>query len=368
MRHLLINGRFLAGPLTAVNSVALDLSQALYRAADQRGWSVSLIVPPILGQAAADTGLPVRVWGWGQGPVWEQVCLPRAQTLGRVAGFFNTAPLRGRGYVTLLHDAHVFTTPASYPRVTALWRRHLSRRAGAPGNLVLTVSQFACGDLLDNGVGHAACIGVVPNGLGAIGRAVPDRGILAQLGLTKGRPYVVAVGSLLPHKNLITLLRAFAQPDLSGVRLVLTGGVTPDQITAQGWPLPPNVVCAGNVSVAHQAALLAGALAQCVPSLTEGFGLPVIEAMCCATPVLISDCGALPEIGGTVALRLPPGDVQAWVQSLLRLHRDPALCAALGVAGRRHAGQFTWAASAQAAFDHLDQFETTGEAALPKPA
>ncbi len=353
MRRLILNGRFLAGPGGAVNAVARDLSMALSRAPG--GWDIRLAVPPALAGVAEDLGLPVQVPGRRSGIAWEQLDLPKARRDGVVAGFFNTVPLRGRGYVTMLHDAQVFTTPHSYGRATRHWRRLLSRQAGRPGNHVLTVSEHARKALLAQGIADASRIGVVPNGLGAAGQAGADRRLHDALDLRDGR-YCVALATLLPHKNIPLLLEAFADPDLHDIALVLVGSTPRAAFEAAGHPLPANLHFPGFVSDAELAGLYQGALAVLVPSLDEGFGLPALEGMAHGAAALVAGCGALPDVVGEAGILLPPDQPKRWVAAIAALAQDAGQRARLRQAGQARAGKFTWDASAATLLRHLDRW------------
>ena len=351
-RDLIVNGRFLAGPEGAVNGVALALSRALHAAwaGGASGWRVTLAVPPCLEPAARRTGLPVRVIGRRTGIAWEQGCLPPLRREGIVAGFFNTVPLIGTGYVTLLHDAQVFTVPRAYRARTRAWRRLLSRRAGAEGNRVLTVSNHSRRRLLACGIGRPHRIGVVPNGPGPAALARPDKGILARLGL-RGVPFVLGPATGAPHKNAGLLIAAAGA---ASVRLVLTGAE--GRAALQGSSLAPGggVVFPGRVTDAEMAALIDAALAVCVPSREEGFGLPLLEAMTRGTPAIVAPCGALPEVAGGAAALADPDDPAAWAALIARLRDDPVLACDLSARGRARATDFSWSASAAATLGWLD--------------
>lgn len=351
-RNLFINGRFIGGGVTAVNSVARNLTGAIC-ALDQSEWNIRVAVPQNMRDAAREQGWPVMPIGKRSGIAWEQFDLPRLRHDGVVAGFFNSVPLWGRGYVTMLHDAHVFRTPGSYGRATRLWRQHLSRQAGRAGNAVVTVSHHSRDALLHHGIGTPDRIGVVYNGLGAVGLQVPDTGIFAKLQPDENAPYCVALSSLLPHKNVGLLLRAFAQAALSDVTLVLVGKVDAAAFQAAGYDVPPSVVFSGFVSDAELAALYGNALAVCMPSTEEGFGLPALEGMAFGAPALVSDRGALPEVVGDAGRVLPADDPAPWVAAIRQLSTDPALRANRAAAGRKRAQQFTWDAAAQSFLAHL---------------
>lgn len=355
-RHLIINGRFLGGRRTAVNAVAGDLTRAL--AEQDTGWQISLAVPKELEKHAEAYGFPLRVIGRGGGAAWDQLYFARLRRSGVLAGFFNTVPLAGLGHVTLLHDAHVFATPESYPAGVRQWRRLMSRRAGAAGNHLLTVSDHARRSLLGFGIGAADRIGVVPNGVHLSG--VRDEAILDRFGL-RSDPYFAAISSVLPHKNLRVLLDAFASPALSGRTLVLVGEAQRAEYALAGLPVPDGVRFVGRISDAERRALFRSATAVCVPSTQEGFGLPVLEAMAEGTPVVTSDHGALPEVAGAAGLIAGAHVSEDWVTACLRLS-DPAssLRGELSRRASARAARFTWAASAEALMRLLDRWYPEG--------
>lgn len=352
-RRLIVNGRFLSGPRTAVNSVARDLTCALSAVPD--GWDVTLAVPPSLADSATALGLPMRVHGHRAGIAWEQLEFPELAREGVLAGFFNTVPLRGRGHVTMLHDAQVFDAPESYGRATRLWRRLLSRRAARPGNHVLTISNYSRAALLRNDLGTPDRIAVVPNGLGAVSTVALDLAILSRLSL-HAKGFCVGLATLLPHKNIRRLIEMFRDPRLSSIQLVLFGNASRDDFIAAGVTPGDNVTFAGFVSDAELAALYANALAALVPSLEEGFGLPALEAMSRGAAAFVADRAALPEVVGTNGLVLPATDMKAWADALLALQQDPARQQAMAEAGKRRASKFTWAAAAKTATGHLDRW------------
>jgi glycosyltransferase involved in cell wall biosynthesis len=188
----------------------------------------------------------------------------------------------------------------------------------------------------------------------------PGLGATPVLGLDP-RSYVLFVGTVEPRKGVDILLAAHAalrrkgHPDL---RLVIAGppgwGETP---ALDG----PGVVAPGLIDEVTLDALYRGAAALAVPSRSEGFGLPALEAMARGCPVVASNAGALPEVVGDAGLLVPAGDADALAHALDRLLGDDALAASLGAAGHRRAATFTWSACVAA---HLAAYH----AALGRPA
>jgi glycosyltransferase involved in cell wall biosynthesis len=171
--------------------------------------------------------------------------------------------------------------------------------------------------------------------------------LLDALGL-RGRPFVLAVASANPTKNLPSLAAAFAPIGAEGsVRLVLVGRQRPGVFAAGGSaPGMPGVIHAGAVSDAQLKALYRHAVALVVPSRYEGFGLPPLEAMAEGCPVIAARAGALPEVCGDAPQWVPVDDVAALEQALRLLLNDPALRAARARAGREHVAAWSWRAAA----------------------
>jgi glycosyltransferase involved in cell wall biosynthesis len=173
----------------------------------------------------------------------------------------------------------------------------------------------------------------------------PDAGFLRGAGIDG--PYVLGVGTLEPRKNLPRLIEAFASlpQDLrAGRRLVLVGasGWDTDATTAAIARHGDVVRALGHVAEEDLPALYRGADVVACPSLYEGFGLPVLEAMAAGAPVLTSDRSSLPEVAGDAAVLVDPTDTAAIAAGLRRLLGDRALRERLAGLGRERARAFSW--------------------------
>ena len=173
------------------------------------------------------------------------------------------------------------------------------------------------------------------------------------------RPYILSAATLEPRKNLARLVEAFAQlPDTHD--LLLVGG--------KGWgneeiPARANVVVTGFVPDEELERLYAGAAAVAYPSLEEGFGFPILEAMAAGTPVLTSDRSSMPEVGGDLAVYCDPTSVDSIRDGLLAVlaaERDPA-------ALRAHAATFSWERTARETLDYLTSVTSTLDAGKSRP-
>jgi len=161
--------------------------------------------------------------------------------------------------------------------------------------------------------------------------------------------FVLFLGALEPRKNVLRLLEAFAALAATLRRefpLVVAGAQgwlnEPVREHAQKLGLGESVRFPGYIDPGDVAALYSLATVFAYPSLWEGFGLPVLEAMACGTPVLTSSVSSLPEVAGDAAVLVPPTDVDAITAGLGRLLEDRALRADLSERGRRRAAQFSW--------------------------
>jgi glycosyltransferase involved in cell wall biosynthesis len=167
-------------------------------------------------------------------------------------------------------------------------------------------------------------------------------------------PYALFVGQLKARKNIARILEAFARFRLesrSELRLVLAGrrdwsSAGMDEVIDR-WKLRGQVIELGHLAHPDLAVLYSGARMLVFPSLWEGFGIPVIEAMACGTPVITSNNSCLPEIAGDAALLVDPYSVEAIAEAIYRLDTDAALRQTLREKGLQRARAFSWRRTAE---------------------
>lgn len=263
------------------------------------------------------------------------------------------AALRGRPFVVTVHDLirwHDLTGRAVYiarPGARDRLGLRLDYRALRRAAALIAVSHATRRDLVTLLGISPERVHVVHEGLDhARFRPVPARPV-------QGR-YVLFVGSEHPRKNLVTLLRAFAELKRSArfrdLRLVKVGeagtGEAPFRrrtlAVVRDLGLERDVVFAERVPDEALPGYYSGAAVLALPSLAEGFGLPPLEAMACGCPVVTSTAGALPEVTGGAALRVPPTDSAALSRALEEVLTDEGCAAALRDRGLRRAATFTW--------------------------
>jgi glycosyltransferase involved in cell wall biosynthesis len=176
-------------------------------------------------------------------------------------------------------------------------------------------------------------------------------------------PFFLAVGNLQPRKNLVTLIRAYRRllerrPRLPE-RLVIVGKefFQADALYAEADEMRRHgrIEFTGFVPDDQLVGLLQRATAFAYPSVYEGFGLPVVEAMAAGTPALASDIPVMHEVAGDAALLSSAADADAWADALERVATDPALRRSLVERGTARAARFTWDASARAVLETLER-------------
>jgi glycosyltransferase involved in cell wall biosynthesis len=254
------------------------------------------------------------------------------------------APLlyRGRMVVTI-HDV----APLALPQImgSALRRRYarlLIERAVTQASAILSVSEFTARDLRDRLQVPFSKITVAYPGLEAAWPATAVPHVEPD-----GVPYLLFVGNIKPNKNLGLLLRAFAQVATSlPFRLLLVGrihgfGAGDEAVIAQATAMGDRVRFAGEVSDAELISFYAGANAFVMPSLYEGFGLPLLEAMRLGCPVLCSTAGSLPEVAGDAALYFDPHSERELADCLLAV-TDVGRMAELIKAGTQRLQRFSF--------------------------
>jgi glycosyltransferase involved in cell wall biosynthesis len=287
----------------------------------------------------------------------EQLLLPG---LARRAGcdvlhsLASTAPARGPfARVATIHDLNYLVVPEAHFGVRALGMRVLVPLAARTSHRVIAVSHATRDDLVARLGVPAGKVDVVPQGLGQPPGTPPTPAAELRERLQLGeRPMLLSLSAKRPHKNLRRLLDALAL--IPGERrpvLVLPGYATPHEAELRAHAdkagVGGDVRWLGWTSEADVEGLFALCAAFVFPSLYEGFGLPVLEAMARGVPVACSDRASLPEVAGDAALLFDPEDPAAIAAAIERLLGDAGEAERLRTAGRAQAARFTWTRNAE---------------------
>jgi len=290
---------------------------------------------------------------------WEQAVLPqRLAKLGIDAlhSTHHTLPLRLTrvARIVTVHDVTFFRIPERYPLARRLYMQAMTRLSARVADAIIVPSATVRDDVVAtlrvsrervHVVYEAASASYVP--------VAPDeaRAVATRYGLEP--PYVLSVGSREPGKNRVRLFEALARLRAEGcdARVAVAGqpawGAANEDEVVRRLGLRDAVRFLGYVPAADIPALYSAATAFVFPSLYEGFGLPVIEAMACGTPVLTSRVSATAEVAGDAALLVDPLSVDEIVGGLRRLLTDAVERARLRERGLVRAAQFSWARAAE---------------------
>lgn len=264
---------------------------------------------------------------------------------------------RGKAIVTI-HDIIHLLYPQFLPsRAAHIYARVMIRRALNRADRIITVSHNSKRDLTDYFGVSSDRVEVIYNGVARRFRAdVPEeerRRVAEKLGLPS--PYMLFLGGERPHKNVRNVVRAFAEArrkEGTHQALVLAGPLPKNRGRVEALiaalDLEKAVRRTGLVDEADLPALYAGATAFLYPTLYEGFGLPVVEAMACGVPVLTSATSALQEVAGGHALLVDPMDVDAIAAGIVTLATDPKKRAELSRLGLARSADFSWDKAAEA--------------------
>lgn len=291
------------------------------------------LAPP----GTTESVLPVR--SYAARMAWQ---LPRRlQQIHPAAAHFQyliPPAYRGPAVVTV-HDISYDERPDLEERLDGFLLRRLVPRSLRRATRIITVSEWSKERLVTRYGLEPDRVAVTANGVDAA--FTPD-GARHQ-----GDPYILFVGALRPRKDPVTVLEALALLD-PGLRLVMIGPPKGEQArvgeTIARLGLARRVEVLGHVGQEELAAYYRGAACLVLPSLYEGFGLPVLEAMACGTPVVATSVTSIPEIAGGAAVLVPPRDPEAVADGIRRALDDrPRLVAA----GLERATHYSWAETAR---------------------
>lgn len=293
--------------------------------------------------------------------LWVQTALPLRLLADKVSLLFSPLP-EGMvvplvPQVVVVHDVLPLLFPEEYPRQQHYFR-YLVPAVLRRSQAIVSGSENTKNDLIAFYGIELGKVHVVPDGLDASQYRVGIDATRVTRKYTLG-PYLLYVGNLLPHKNLQRLLNAFAAVSKRFPHtLVIAGKKDPRYYPAleaetKALGLEEKVSFLDYVPSEELPALYAGADLFILPSLYEGFGLPILEAMACGTPVIASRTSSLPEVAGEAALLVDPHDVEEFAGAMEAVLSDPWVREDLRLKGLEQAKRFSWERTAKTTLEIL---------------
>ncbi|WP_100227134.1 glycosyltransferase family 4 protein [Spirulina subsalsa] len=355
---MLVNLSFLFSQPTGITTYALNIYPHLVSlnptllVADPIPGYRCYQIPGNLSPAAGTKGHVLRL-------LWTQFKLPQIyRELGSPLIFSPVpeAPVyMGCRFVVMVHDVIPLRFPSAKSRLS-YYHRYCLPRVLEEAQHIICNSVATANDLTD-------FFGIAPQKISPIPLAY-DHNHFRELNLPRrhGRPYFLYVGRQDPYKNIQRLIEAFAHlPPREEVELWLAGP-TDERYTPQWQDLARELGIRDRVKFMEYVPyeklpiLFNQAIALIFPSLCEGFGLPILEAMACGTPVITSNLSALPEVAGEAALLVDPYNTQEIAGAMNAVLQDPNLRETLHQLGLLRASEFSWLKTGQQTVSVLERF------------
>jgi glycosyltransferase involved in cell wall biosynthesis len=375
-----------ASRCVGLDALLLSLSQT-YRGAGINGYIYQLLQrlpavaqPPTPGAATleyraflydpgftAPAGLAVQRSPWDTRSPWRRILWEQSQLaalsgrLDLLHGLAFAAPLAARcPTIITIHDLSFLRFPEAFRPVNRAYLTLATRASVRRAACVIAVSESTRQDVI-------SFLAVPPEKVVVVHNGVTDEFCEAPAGQAReharraGLPesYILFLGTLEPRKNLVRLLEAYAR--LRQMRDPRQGDAPPLMIAGgKGWyyqavmervealGLANHVIFPGFIPSEELPWLYRAASLFVYPSLFEGFGLPVLEAMACGAPVITSTVSSLPEVAGDAALLVDPEDAEGLALAMQRVLDEPGLAEGLREAGRARAAGFSWDRTAAA--------------------
>jgi glycosyltransferase involved in cell wall biosynthesis len=315
------------------------------------------VIPGVDGPKVLPLPPKALAYAWEHGwPLW-----PGGDAVHAPTPLAPARAKRGRGLVVTVHDTVPWTHPDTLTRRGAHWHQRVISRATYQADAIIVPTSAVAAELTQHAPGTAR-VHVIGHGVSAALRDLPDRDASFRIRARLRLPdrYVLAVGTVEPRKALGILVDAMSRPTAPDLPLVIAGppgwgGVDlPDLARKRGLP-PDRLIMLGRLTDGELTVVLHGASVLAMPSLAEGFGLPMLEAMAAGVPVVHSDAPALVEVAAGTGALARRQDPVALATALRSVFADPARTEARVAAARLRAGAFTWERAAQLVWNvHLE--------------
>ena len=348
-----INGRFLTQPVTGVQRYAHNVMRAMNPILSDAKEKVTVLAP----FGANDPLLPsfiLRCSGNIRGHAWEQFVLP-TMWQGPLLSLCNTSAVLSREQVICIHDANVFESPDSYSFKFRIMYKILQPMLVRKAIKVATVSNASAAQLARHLPVPLAEIAVLSNGYEHTlewdaSKATVGPNIVDSIKFNNRKGFVFALGSRARHKNIGLLLGIANKLDSMEIDIIIAGGGA-NIYSLEKSDTISNVHFLNNITDNEISYLMKEAICLVFPSFTEGFGLPILEAMAQGCAVISSDRASMPEVCGNAALMASPTDPNTWVKHIQALTDSTDLRYDLIGKGREQSQKYSWNSTARGYLD-----------------
>ncbi|MFH1296743.1 MAG: glycosyltransferase family 1 protein [Bacteroidota bacterium] len=275
---------------------------------------------------------------------------------------FLSLRYKGRS-MNVIHDLNFEHYPEDLPILTRWYYRHYFPRYAQKAVRIATVSNYSRQDIVEQYKVRADKIDIVYDGASEIYKPLTqEEKVMTCQFYSDGKPYFLFIGALHPRKNLANLFRAFdlfKKTNPSDVQLLIVGARkwwTPDIDSAfQRMSFSNDVIFTGRLSNEHLKYVLGAATALTYVSYFEGFGIPIIEAFRCGTPVITSNVTSMPEVAGDGALLIDPFDPESIAMAMYKIYQYKTVREGLIQRGHAREGLFTWQMTADRLWESIEK-------------
>ncbi|MFH1160015.1 MAG: glycosyltransferase family 1 protein [bacterium] len=304
---------------------------------------------------------PVLYWAWFERSLPSLLDKIKPDLFLSPDGFLS---LRYKGKsMNVIHDLNFEHYPEDLPVLTRWFYRHYFPLYARKAVRIATVSEYSRQDIVKQYNVNPEKIDIVYDGANEEYRPLTsEEKVMTRQFYTDGKPYFVFIGSLHPRKNLANLFRAFdlfKKTNPSDVQLVIVGAKkwwTHDiDSTFQEMIFSNDVIFTGRLNTEHLRYLLAASLGLTYVSYFEGFGIPIVEAFRCGTPVITADVTSMPEVAGDAALLIDPFDPETIAMAMYKIYQYETMRQELIGRGHAREGLFTWQKTADRLWESIEK-------------
>jgi glycosyltransferase involved in cell wall biosynthesis len=265
--------------------------------------------------------------------------------------------------IAVIHDLNFEHFPEDIPFFMRKYYSYMFPRFAQKAARIATVSQYSKSDIVKTYHVDPSKIDVVYNGAGSIFKALhqTDQQQIRNK-FSQGREYFFFIGTLHPRKNLVNLFKAFdqfKQNEQAGIKLLIAGArmwwTDEIKLAYEEMQYHDDVIFTGRVSDEELASLMASALALTYVSYFEGFGIPILEAFQCDTPVITSNVTSMPEVAGNAAILTNPFSIPSIAEAMQKIASDHDLRQELIVNGREQRTRFSWKQTAEKLWGSIEK-------------